>query len=123
MLQLKTKLSVSDKSGPSIVKCINTSRLCFSNIITVNINKHSLKYKLSKKSIYLGLCVQNKKWLQTLAGSFKKQHINSCILLHNNLKTITRKLSKCIFKEIFQKIKHHRAIFQTMIMFAKYLVL
>jgi hypothetical protein len=60
MLQLKTKLKLCDKSGPTQAICINTRRLSFAKPITININKHSLKYKLSKKNVYLGLCIQNK---------------------------------------------------------------
>lgn len=123
MLQLKTKLILCDKAGPTQAICINTKKQSFAKPITLNINKHSVKYKLSKKNVYLGICLQNKNWLLTQEGIIKKQHINSCLLLTKTFKSITKKWNQFIFKEIIQYAKQQSALLQIIISFSKYLIL
>jgi len=123
MLQLKTKLKLCDKSGPAQAICINTKKQSFAQLITLNISKHSVKYKLSKKNVYLGICLQNKNWLLTKEGIIKKQHINSCLLMTKTYKPITKKWNQFIFKEIIQYTKQQAALLQLVVSFSKYLIL
>jgi ribosomal protein L14 len=62
MLQTKTVLKVCDKSGVGNVFCIGSvqKKKTFASLLRVISSKNSLKYKLLKKTTYLGVCTKSR---------------------------------------------------------------
>jgi ribosomal protein L14 len=93
MLQMKTSLKVCDKSGVGQVTCIGSiqKKKAFASLLRVILSKNSLKYKLLKKTNYLGICVKSRSWFFGIDGISKRHRANACLLLSKNFKLITGK--------------------------------
>lgn len=117
MIQMQTKLKISDNSGAKIAKCVKvlggfkrkfakTGDLVVLSIQTLK-NKFRETSKVKKREVYKGIIIKTKKKEKLKTGEFNQFDENSVILVNKqNLPIATRitsHLPKKLKKKKFQK--------------------
>ena len=113
MLQVGSKLDVSDNSGAKKVECIKVlnkhskSFAYLGDFVIVSVKQLRLKgnVKVKKKDICLGLIFRTKYQKKRLDGRFFKFNTNSVILLNKNFKPYGTRFFGPVAKDLRQQKK------------------
>jgi len=110
MIQLQTKLKVSDNSGAKIVKCIKTlggfkkKSNTLGDIVLVSVlqlrNKAKITSKVRKGELYKAVLIRSKKKSQKFDGSTCKFNENSVFLLNKQGKPIATRIIGPVTKNL-----------------------
>lgn len=121
MLNIGSNLCVIDNSGAKIAKClknlkkINKQIVTIGDLIIVVLKKFKSKKKIVKRTIYIGLVVGIKYWLNRKDGSLIRFFDNYVLIYNKQFKFLGSRVYSIILKEVKIKIlkyKKYRTYFK-----------
>ena len=121
MLTIGSNLCVIDNSGAKIAKClknlkkINKQIVTIGDLIIVVLKKFKSKKKIVKRTIYIGLVVGIKYWLNRKDGSLIRFFDNYVLIYNKQFKFLGSRVYSIILKEVKIKIlkyKKYRTYFK-----------
>jgi len=121
MLNIGSNLCVIDNSGAKIAKClknlkkINKQIVTIGDLIIVVLKKFKNKKKIIKRTIYIGLVVGIKYWLNRKDGSLIRFFNNYVLIYNKQFKFLGSRVYSIILKEVKIKIlkyKKYRTYFK-----------
>lgn len=121
MLNIGSNLCVVDNSGAKIAKCLKNLKKINKQIVTVGdliivvLKKFKSKKKIVKRTIYIGLVVGIKYWLNRKDGSLIRFFDNYVLIYNKQFKFLGSRVYSIILKEVKIKIlkyKKYRTYFK-----------
>lgn len=109
MVQIESRLKISDNSGARIVKCIralggfNRTYAYSGDYIIVSVRELRLIKKIKRGEIYLSLVTRTKKETKFKDGSLSKFGGNSAILLNKKKRILGTRLFGWVSKKLRKK--------------------
>lgn len=121
MIQLKSRLKVSDNSGGNWSQCICVKKkgkypkATIGMLILITLKKISNRKKVNKRIIYIGLIIGVSYWIARIDGIFIKFFSNRLLLFNKQFKLLGTRIYGILLKEIkiiSLKEKKNRKYFQ-----------